>query len=96
MGFKQHQLWCFVLCGYESDTPEKAWERCERVIAHGGVPFASFYKPPEAVMRKKPKEWAYVTDEWTHIPIIYKRVRRDGLRYHDFVRGTFYNERKNK
>jgi len=89
-GFKQNQIWCFVLVGYGGDTPEEADKRCEWVFAQGGVPFASYYRGPDEMNPHKPPEWGKLTSRWTFVPVIFSRLKREGLQHHEkFIRGRY-------
>jgi len=89
-GFKQSQIWCFVLVGFGDDTTEAADERCEWTFVNGAVPFASYYRGPEEMNPKKPKAWSELTKRWTYTPVIFSRLKREGPRHHPgFLRGSF-------
>jgi hypothetical protein len=89
-GFKQTQLYCFVLVGYKNDTQDAALERCEYIVTEGGIPFASYYRSATETQKQKPKEWSEMTRWWTYTPVIISRVKRLGLTHHkSFKRGMF-------
>jgi len=77
-GLSLAQLRCFVLIGYGSDTPAAAEARCEWVLKTGAVPFASFYRGPDDISGKKPREWQAVSSRWAWLPGIFGRLKREG------------------
>lgn len=88
-GMKQRHLGVYVLVGYESDTPENADRRCEWVFSQGGIPFAMYYRGPNEMTPKKPKEWQHVTSRWCSLPAMFGRIKNEGLEYYKCVRGQF-------
>lgn len=77
-GLSLGQLRCFVLVGYKDDSISKAEERCEWVLNHGAVPFASYFRPPDEMSGKKPKEWQDLVSRWAWMPGIFGRLKREG------------------
>jgi hypothetical protein len=64
---------CYVLMGYEGDTPEAAEKRCEKIYdnENGFLPFAQFYQPPAADRRIVTKQWHYTVRKWSR-PAAYR------------------------
>jgi hypothetical protein len=57
------RLRCYVLCGYDGDTPAAAEDRMRAVVAMGAVPFAMLYRGPHWRRRASP-EWRRFTWKW--------------------------------
>ena len=64
---------CYVLVGYEGDTPEAAQRRCERIYdnENGFLPFAQYYQLPTAQRRIVTKEWHFTVRKWSR-PAAYR------------------------
>lgn len=60
----RRKLRCYVLCGFNGETIDKAKERLERVWELGALPFAMLYQPPEKWIKYGP-EWRALAREWT-------------------------------
>ena len=43
-GCSRHKLCCYVLVGYQDDTPHKAAQRLKWVVQQGTTPFAMYYR----------------------------------------------------
>jgi len=96
-GFKQSQIWCFVLVGFGEDTTEEAEKRCEWVFVNGAVPFASYYRGPNEENPRKPKDWSELTKRWTYTPVIFSRLKREGPHHHPrILRGNLAVEEEVK
>ncbi len=93
-GFKFNQIQCFVLVGFDGDTIKEAEKRCEWVIAQGGTPFPSYFRPIDEMSNKKPKEWAAMTARWTYMPGLYARLKREGIQYYTPIRGILAKKEK--
>ena len=55
---------CYVLCGYQGDTIQKAEQRCITALRLGFYPFAMFYFDPEGKQHKN-KAWTQFQQSWT-------------------------------
>lgn len=76
-GVGRRRLGCYVLCGYEGDTPKAAEVRCMDVWGWGAVPFAMYYRPNSERRQAKPPEWATFVRLWTRRQEIYSRMGGD-------------------
>ena len=76
-GLNLSQLRCFVLVGYGDDSLSKAEERCKWVLSQGAVPFASYYRGPDDMAGKRPKEWNGLVSRWAWMPGIFARIKRE-------------------
>jgi len=74
-GLGHRQVCCYVLAGYEGDTPAAAEERLNWVFALGGLPFAMFYRGPAEPIRKVPKPWHALIRKWTRPAAIFAHKR---------------------
>lgn len=61
--YKIDQRHCYVLMGFDGDTPDAAAKRCEQVYAKGFMPFAMFYRG-DGPWEKVPQEWRFVQSKW--------------------------------
>lgn len=61
---KRHQKTCYVLIGYDDDSPDSAWSRIVDVAKAGAWPYPQLYRPPEAAKRQHPREWQHLQDAW--------------------------------
>ena len=75
-GLERRRLGCYVLCGYEGDTPKAAETRCRDVWMWGAVPFAMYYRPATERTKDKPPEWAAFVRLWIRRPEIYSRMEK--------------------
>ena len=64
---------CYVLMGFDGDTPEAAIRRCEKIYdkERGFLPFAQYYQPPTAQKRIVPKKWRFAVWKWAR-PAAYR------------------------
>lgn len=71
-GFKQsdHNICCYVLCGYPSDAMADAEERMQQTLTAGFLPFAMLYRDQDG---KRNPEWRQWARTWTRPTIIYGR-----------------------
>jgi hypothetical protein len=76
-GLGHRQVCCYVLAGYESDTPSAAEKRFEWVFALGGLPFAMFYRSPDEPVRKVPRSWHALIRKWTRPVAMFARSDRE-------------------
>ena len=81
-GLKQQQLGCYVLVGFEGDTVDKAYRRCEWVFTQGGIPFPMYYRSSDVAEKKKSKKWTEFANVWGYPMFSISRVAKEGLRYH--------------
>ncbi len=56
-GLRQRQVGCYVLMGYDGDTPDQAESRAECVLEFGGMPFAMYYRADKSSKVQTPPEW---------------------------------------
>jgi len=78
VGFKKgnHQAMCYVLCGYKSDTFDKAEKRMLQAWDAGFFPMAMLYRD---VSGKYPTEWKKFHGEWAnHIIVGHKLSNING------------------
>ena len=73
-GFKpsNHQMCCYVLIGYESDTYEKAEKRLTETMQAGFMPFAMLYRDPTGEFRK---DWKPFQREWLRQRIVATKMK---------------------
>ena len=64
VGFTRRHLRCYVLVGYEGDTPEAAERRLVEAWNAGTLPFAMLWRDENAKARKQP-EWSALVRSWT-------------------------------
>ena len=64
---------CYVLMGFDGDTPAAAIRRCEKIYdkERGFLPFAQYYQPPTAQIRIVPKKWRFAVRKWAR-PAAYR------------------------
>ena len=94
-GLEQKHMGCYVLVGYEEDTPEQADKRCEWVFVQGGQPFAMFYRDDKNKGKRKSAEWQKVVKKWTWQSEIFRHIKADGLKYHKkLIRGKLAESTK--
>ena len=62
---------CYVLMGFDGDTPDAAERRCEQIYEKGFLPFAQFYQPSSARRRICDKNWHYIVWKWSR-PAAYR------------------------
>jgi hypothetical protein len=73
----REKLRCFVMVGYNDETPEQAEARLEAVWQAGCMPFAQFYRPPGAVTRSAASpEWRALVTRWSR-PAATKALHRE-------------------
>jgi hypothetical protein len=63
----RESLRCYVLCGYEGDTFEKAEKRLKQVIKDGFIPMAMLYRDEKGNYKK---DWTKFQKEWTRPAIM--------------------------
>lgn len=62
----RRKLRCYVLVGYRDETPAQAAERLEECWQAGVLPFAQYYRPPEAGRRfDYPQKWRQLVRAWS-------------------------------
>ena len=62
----RRQLRCYVLTGYGDDTPARAAARLEACWQAGVMPFAQYYRAPDAEARfDYPREWRELIRTWS-------------------------------
>lgn len=74
-GMNYHQMFCYVLMGYESDTLEKAEDRCRKVISAGFTPFAMLYRDESGKYRQ---DWRKFQREWANMYITFSKIKEAG------------------
>ncbi len=67
-GIKQYKIRCYCLIGYNSDTREKAEERCMRIYRQGADPFAQLY---DQYNGEDIKLWKQLARKWSR-PAVYR------------------------
>jgi len=77
-GLGHRQVCCYVLAGYEGDTPSAAEDRLEWVFGIGGLPFAMFYRGPNEPVRKVPRAWHALIRKWTRSAAMFACSDRAG------------------
>ncbi len=65
-------LYCYVLVGYQDDTPHKALQRLEWVVQQGATPFAMYYRSADD-KKEMPTQWSMLTRLWTRPAIIFRK-----------------------
>lgn len=67
---------CYVLIGYDGDTPDAAERRCEQIYddERGFLPFAQYYQPDSLKKRTVPKEWQPTVRKWSR-PAAYRKKK---------------------
>lgn len=79
-GISHGVIRCFVLAGFfDWDTPQKAEERCRFVLKYGATPCAMFYRGPDEIRERKPKEWSKWAVRWAWQPGIYAMAKRENI-----------------
>ena len=75
--FSREKKYCYVLVGYENETPEEAEVRLIRVFSLGFMPFSMLYRGPlaGAKMSSDPA-WRALIRKWCN-PARYKAFMRD-------------------
>lgn len=66
---------CYVLMGYDGDTPEAAERRCEKIYDddRGFLPFAQYYQPCSSIYRRVvSQQWKKIVRKWSR-PAIYRK-----------------------
>jgi len=64
--FNLNKKHCYILMGFDGDTPEKAEKRAEAIYHKGFLPRAQFYRPA-TTWRRVPKEWRFVQWKWSRV-----------------------------
>lgn len=68
-GMCRRQIGCYVLCGYEGDTPGQAAERCEYALSFGALPFAMIYRDESG--NEPSGDWRQIRAHWIRPAQIY-------------------------
>ena len=79
IGLTQRQVGCYVLVGYQDDTPEKAYERLMWVFETGATPFAMYYRGDNGKLRI-PKEWAGLVRIFSRPAGIFSEKARESVK----------------
>ena len=66
---------CYVLIGFDGDTPSLAKSRCRAVYSRGFLPFAQYYRPSGGWITI-PNEWRFAVRKWAR-PAAY-RAKKEG------------------
>ena len=69
---KSHALRCYVLCGYGTDTMDKAEKRMKETMQAGFTPMAMLWKNETG---KRNPDWGKFQREWARPQIIYARKK---------------------
>ena len=69
LSLKSHTLRCYVLCGFNGDTIEKAEMRMINTVMAGFMPMAMYYLDPKTGT-KKPRDWAKWQRKWARPAIM--------------------------
>ena len=74
--FLHYQKRCYVLAGYDGDTPDYANRRCELIFdeGRGFGPFIQYYQPAQSKKRTVPLEWKRVIRKWSR-PAAYRKKK---------------------
>jgi len=72
----QEKKRCYALGGFEGDTPAAAHRRCEMIYEKGFLPFAQYYKPPEAERWLPWGEWSAWGRKWAR-PAAYRKAANE-------------------
>jgi hypothetical protein len=73
-GIEQRKIGCYVLVGYDGDTVDQAENRLKWVFGIGGMPFAMYYRPPEAKI-ERPEAWKSLVRSWSRPAAIFSSQR---------------------
>ena len=79
IGLTQRQIGCYVLVGYQDDTPEKAYERLMWVFDTGATPYAMYYRGDNGTLRI-PQEWKKLVRIFSRPPLIFSEKARESVR----------------
>lgn len=71
-GCSRHELYCYVLVGYQDDTPEKAVQRLKWVVRQGATPFAMYYRSAED-KKEIPITWRKSIRAWSRPGAIFSK-----------------------
>jgi organic radical activating enzyme len=71
--FPTNKKRCYVLMGFDDDTPDKAERRCQSVVQKGFLPFAQLYQGPTAETLHLPhnNKWFFTRYKWCR-PAVYR------------------------
>jgi hypothetical protein len=74
-GFTQasHRVRCYVLIGYDGDTPEKAEARLVETVEMGFTPMAMYYRGKNDMEKRIPREWWKFRRLWSRPGAIHGR-----------------------
>lgn len=67
---------CYVLIGWNGETPYQAEKRLERVYDLGFLPFSMLYRGPDLQKDMWNKQWREIHRLWTH-PAAYRKRRKE-------------------
>lgn len=73
-GISMEKLRCFVLFGYDGQSPAEAEERCRAVYSLGFLPFAQLYRSEET--KRYSDEWKRLARKWAR-PALYRHKDLD-------------------
>ena len=76
-GLGQHVVGCYVLVGYDGDTPVEAEKRLRWVFDIGGMPFAMYYRPPNEGRKRIPDGWRQLVRSWSRPAAIFATAKED-------------------
>ena len=71
----QEKVRCYVLAGFDGDTPEAAAARCEQVLRVGAIPFIMPWQPPDRYIRYQ-GDWKPVIYTWSRVPAMKAIARK--------------------
>lgn len=64
-GLNRRQIGCYVMVGYEGDTPLAAAKRLESAWTWGALPFAMYFRSLDAKTPEIPDPWFDLVRNWT-------------------------------
>ena len=73
-----HKAKCYVLCGYDGDSFEKAEKRLRDTWAAGFFPFSMLYRDEKG---ETTEEWRRFQRTWTRPQIVYHKLKEVSDRY---------------
>jgi len=76
--FSRDKISCFVLMGFNNDTPDKALGRLQEVFNMGANPFAMLYRDRDGSTPEPRREWKKLQRTWAR-PALAKRYMKKTL-----------------
>lgn len=70
---ESHTLRCYVLCGFNGDTYDKAEDRMQEALKAGFLPMAMFFRDQNET-KEKPYQWAAWQRRWARPAIMAKKM----------------------